>query len=30
MSALEANMSALAAAQTHADERLSVLIDIVR
>ena len=28
--ALEANMAALAAAQTHADERLSALIDIVR
>ena len=29
-SALEANMAALAAAQTHTDERLSALIDIVR
>ena len=29
-SALEANMVALAAAQTHTDERLSALIDIVR
>ena len=29
-SSLEANMAALAAAQTHADERLSSLIDIVR
>jgi len=29
-SVLEANMAALAAAQTHADERLSALIDIVR
>ena len=28
--ALESNMAALAAAQTHADERLSALIDIVR
>lgn len=28
--ALEANMTALAAAQTHTDERLSALIDIVR
>jgi chromosome segregation ATPase len=27
---LEANMAALAAAQTHSDERLSALIDIVR
>ena len=27
---LESNMSALAEAQTHADERLSALIDIVR
>lgn len=27
---LESNMAALAAAQTHADERLSALIDIVR
>ena len=30
MTALETNMTALAAAQTHADERLSALIDIVR
>jgi hypothetical protein len=30
MSALETNMAALAAAQTHTDERLSALIDIVR
>ena len=30
MAALEANMAALAAAQTHTDERLSALIDIVR
>jgi hypothetical protein len=30
MSTLETNMSALAAAQTHTDERLSALIDIVR
>ena len=30
MSALEANMAALAEAQTHTDERLSALIDIVR
>ena len=29
-SALEANMAALAVAQTHADERLTALIDIVR
>ena len=29
-STLEANMAALAAAQTHTDERLSTLIDIVR
>jgi len=29
-SVLEANMAALAAAQTHTDERLSALIDIVR
>lgn len=29
-SALESNMAALAAAQAHADERLSALIDIVR
>lgn len=29
-SALEANMARLAAAQAHADERLSALIDIVR
>lgn len=29
-STLETNMAALAAAQTHTDERLSVLIDIVR
>jgi len=29
-STLEANMAALAAAQTHTDERLSALIDIVR
>jgi chromosome segregation ATPase len=29
-SALEANMIALAAAQTHTDERLGALIDIVR
>ena len=29
-SELEANMSRLAAAQAHADERLSALIDIVR
>ena len=29
-SELEANMAALAAAQAHADERLSALIDIVR
>lgn len=28
--ALESNMAALAAAQTHTDERLSALIDIVR
>jgi len=28
-SALETNMAALAAAQTHADQRLSALIDIV-
>jgi len=28
--ALESNMAALAAAQTHADQRLSALIDIVR
>ena len=28
-SSLEANMAALAAAQTHTDERLSALIDIV-
>jgi hypothetical protein len=27
---LESNMAALAAAQTHSDERLSALIDIVR
>jgi uncharacterized protein involved in exopolysaccharide biosynthesis len=27
---LESNMAALAAAQTHTDERLSALIDIVR
>jgi DNA repair exonuclease SbcCD ATPase subunit len=27
---LESNMATLAAAQTHADERLSALIDIVR
>jgi histone deacetylase complex regulatory component SIN3 len=27
---LESNMTALAAAQTHTDERLSALIDIVR
>ena len=30
MSALETNMAALAAAQTHTEERLSALIDIVR
>jgi chromosome segregation ATPase len=30
MSTLETNMAALAAAQTHTDERLSALIDIVR
>ncbi|MBV9211704.1 MAG: hypothetical protein JOZ52_13780 [Acidobacteria bacterium] len=30
MPTLEANMAALAAAQAHADERLSALIDIVR
>ena len=30
MANLEANMAALAAAQAHADERLSTLIDIVR
>jgi hypothetical protein len=30
IAALEANMAALAAAQTHTDERLSALIDIVR
>jgi len=29
-STLESNMAALAAAQTHADQRLSALIDIVR
>ena len=29
-STLETNMAALAAAQTHTDEQLSVLIDIVR
>jgi hypothetical protein len=29
-STLESNMAALAAAQTHTDERLSALIDIVR
>ena len=29
-SSLEANMAALAAAQTHADEQFSALIDIVR
>ncbi len=29
-STLEANMAALAAAQAHADQRLSALIDIVR
>jgi len=29
-SSLEVNMAALAAAQTHADERLSALIEIVR
>ena len=29
-STLEANMAALATAQTHSDERLSALIDIVR
>ncbi len=29
-STLETNMAALAAAQTHTDERLSALIDIVR
>jgi hypothetical protein len=29
-SALESNMAALAAAQAHADQRLSALIDIVR
>ena len=28
--ALESNMAALAAAQAHADERLSALVDIVR
>ena len=30
MSTLETNMAALAAAQTHTDERLGALIDIVR
>jgi len=30
MSVLETNMAALAAAQTHTEERLSALIDIVR
>ena len=30
MAGLEASMAALVAAQTHTDERLSVLIDIVR
>jgi uncharacterized coiled-coil protein SlyX len=30
MAALEANMAALVVAQTHTDERLSALIDIVR
>jgi DNA repair exonuclease SbcCD ATPase subunit len=30
MSTLETNMAALAAAQTHTDERLTALIDIVR
>ena len=29
-STLESNMAALAAAQTHTDERLSALVDIVR